>query len=492
MRQRVPISILFMSLALLACQTPQQPKPFFATGIKIGEVTAHSAIIWTRLTENPQRIGSDAPMPTILYHIEGSDSLFKQPKGRKSNSIPVVQYPEGYSVKNIEGACPGTNGQVRVLYREESAPEWQETEWQKVDPSADYTSQFHLKNLDANSNYVIQVEAAPLNSKEVSATINGRFKTAPEPTDAERVVFTVTTGTAYPDKDLGDLGFKIYGQMLKLDPSFFVHTGDIIYYDRMAKTPELARWHWDRMYSLPSNIEFHRQVASYFIKDDHDFWMNDAWPGMETKFMGEFTWQQGLKIFPEEVPMGKSTYRTIRWGKDLQIWLVEGRDFRSPNTDPDGPNKTIWGKEQKEWFFRTVAESDATFRVLISPTPIVGPDRENKHDNHSNKNFATEGNEIRNFLGKQKNMWVVCGDRHWQYVSEDPKTGVREYSCGPASNEHAGGWSNDMLRPQHRYLNVTGGFLAVTVERVDDKPVCSFRHYSVDGEVLNEENHSAL
>jgi alkaline phosphatase D len=299
-------------------------------------------------------------------------------------------------------------------------------------------------------------------------------------------LFTVSTGQAYPDQDATGGGYKIYPQMLKLDPSFFVHTGDILYYDRLAKTYDLALWHWTRMYSLPTNVAFHRQVASYFIKDDHDTHMNDCWPGQQTKFMGEFTFEQGLKIFPMQVPMGEKTNRTFRWGKDLQVWLVEGRDFRSPNTMPDGPEKTIWGNEQKEWFKRTVQESDATFRLLISPTPIVGPDRENKHDNHSNKDFKTEGDEIRQFLARQKNMFVICGDRHWQYVSVNLETGVKEFSCGPASNEHAGGWRNDMLRPEHKYLNITGGFLAVKIDREKDKPTASFIHYSVDGELLQK------
>lgn len=65
--------------------------------------------------------------------------------------------------------------------------------------------------------------------------------------------------------------------------------------------------------------------------------------------------------------MGDKTYRTVRWGKDLQIWMVEGRDFRSPNTMEDGPEKTIWGAEQMAWFKRTVQASDATFRVLTHP-----------------------------------------------------------------------------------------------------------------------------
>ena len=101
------------------------------------------------------------------------------------------------------------------------------------------------------------------------------------------------------------------------------HLLSIVYYDKLAKTIELARWHWQRTYSLGTNFEFHRRAGSYFIKDDHDTWMNDCWPSMESKFMGDFTFKQGLAVFLEQVPMGKRTYRTFRWGKDLQIWLVE-------------------------------------------------------------------------------------------------------------------------------------------------------------------------
>ena len=201
-------------------------------------------------------------------------------------------------------------------------------------------------------------------------------------------------------------GYRIYASILKRDPDFFVHTGDIVYYDSRAKTLPLARWHWARMYSLPTNVAFHREVASYFIKDDHDTWMNDCWPGQQTLFMGEFTFEQGLTVFREQVGMGDRTYRTVRWGKDLQIWMVEGRDFRSPNPMLDGPEKTIWGKEQKAWFKETVRASDAAFRILISPTPVVGPDREKKNDNHANEGFTHEGDELRQFIAEQK-IWSL-------------------------------------------------------------------------------------
>ncbi len=475
-------------LAAYGCGRVSSSGPYQATGIKIGEVTDSEAIIWTRLTRDRERVGFEEPMPEILYYNADTGEAVKNPN-RKSNLTIKVKYPENSTINTIEGAVPGEPGKVRVLYKAEGASSWNTTNWNDADPKRDYTHQFKLTNLKPDVRYQVRVEAAGAGKK--GQLISGGFMTAPRADEPERVVFTVTTGQAYPDQDADGGGYKIYPAMLKLDPSFFVHTGDIVYYDKLAKNTSLARWHWARMYSLPTNVEFHRQVTSYFIKDDHDTWMNDCWPGQKTKFMGDFTFEQGLAIFLEQVPMSERTYRTFRWGRDLQIWLVEGRDFRSPNTMPDGPDKTIWGKEQKAWFKQTVQESDATFRILCSPTPIVGPDRTNKHDNHSNKDFKHEGDELREFISRQKNMYIICGDRHWQYVSVGAKTGVREYSCGPASDEHAGGWSNDKRYPEHRYLNVIGGFLAVIVDRSGGEPVLTFRHYSVDGDILNEDHFTA-
>jgi len=455
--------------------------PFQATGFKVGEVTDTTAIVWTRLTKNPQLNPPDAPMVTIRYADEQT--------GRRSR-VSAVEYPTGLTVADIRNAAPGALGEVRVAYRAGDDKPWSTTDWHAVDPDRDFTHQFLLQGLQPRTRYVARVESRAGAAQGPPA--EGGFMTAPSPNELARVVFTVSTGQDFPDKDRPD-GFKIYPAMRRLDPSFFVHTGDIVYYDNLAKTLGLARYHWQRTYGLPTNVDFHNHVASYFIKDDHDSWINDCWPTMRTAAMFEFTFEQGLAVFREQVPMGERTYRTRRWGRDLQIWLVEGRDFRSPNNLPDGPDKTIWGAEQKAWFKQTVSQSDATFRILISPTPIVGPDRDNKHDNHSNRDFAHEGNELREFLAQQRNMVVVCGDRHWQYLSVHPQTGVREYSCGPASDQHAGGWEQSDYRPDyHRFLKVAGGFLSVTVERQEGTPTLTFRFHDVDGNVRYEDRLTAL
>ncbi len=458
--------------------------------MKIGEVSDSGAIIWTRLTRAAQRVGPGAPMPDTLYIHPESGELVQDPRwpATPADWVPVVQYPQGASIDNIEGAVPGSPGETRVLYRVSGESEWRSTPWATVSPDRDFTRQFTLSGLEPSTGYELQVEARQLGSTKIGSSLDGHFRTAPPPDEPARVVFAATTGQAYPDQDAPGGGYKIYPAILELEPSFFVHTGDILYYDQWAKNLELARWGWARMFSLPTNFEFHRVVPSYFMKDDHDTLSNDSWPSMESQFMGEFTFAQGQAVFLEQIPMGARTYRTFRWGRDLQIWMMENRDYRTANTDPDGPDKTIWGAEQKAWFMETVAASDATFRILISPTPTLGPYNEGEVDNHTNREgFYYEGEEIRSFLAAQVNMIVICGDRHYQYVIEDPETGLREFATGPASDAHARGWRNDDVRPEHRYLNVIGGFVAVTVDRRDGMPTLLVQHYSVDGEVLNEE-----
>jgi alkaline phosphatase D len=172
-------------------------------------------------------------------------------------------------------------------------------------------------------------------------------------------------------------------------------------------------------------------------------------------------------------------------GKGLQIWLVEGRDFRSANNAPDGPEKTIWGREQLEWLKRSVLASDADFRVLVSPTPIVGPDRGNKADNHANAAFAHEGGDFRRWTQDNKldNFFVCCGDRHWQYHSVDPVTKLQEFSCGPASDKHAGG-SPGKDAEYHQFHRMKGGFLTVSVLQERGQPTIAFNLHDVHGDVV--------
>ncbi len=469
---------LVLSAAVTATpsdQTINKPQdssaPYLAMGIKIGEVTPNSAIIWSRCTAHAERNNDGEPAV-----------------GNPGPRTP--EYTEEIDANQLEGSVEGVSGQLRLVWT--TYEDWsnaQHTAWHSVDEATDFAHQFELPELSPATKYYVRVEARAATGAEDRPTRSfaGSFTTAPAPNVWQDIRFGVITCQMYKDLDHAD-GFHIYPAMAELHLDFFVPAGDNVYYDNekpRARTLELARYHWQRMFSLPRMVEFFRNHPAYWEKDDHDTRANDAWPSQRARWMSPFTWEQGLKTFREQVPMGEKTFRTFRWGQGLQVWLIEGRDFRTPNNMADGPEKTILGKEQLAWLQKSVEESDAAFRVLVSPTPIVGPDRENKNDNHANSGYKFEGDLIRNWAGGLENFYICCGDRHWQYMSVDPATGVREFSCGAASDQHAGGspGRDPEYQPFHR---VKGGFLSVAVSREAETPKIVFRFHDVHGEVVYE------
>ena len=475
---------LLISLALLTSCGPSYEvldESRQATGVKVGEVTESSAIVSMRLTEKAHR---------------RNDGIL-----RRKRSVKKVP-PEIPNIPDLEGSASGAPGRVRVRYSTQqgafdnfpaAAADAQETPWHEVEPEDDFTHQFVLSGLQPATVYYFSAETSNPGGSVLHQPLLGQFETAPPAAEYADVTFTVITGQMYMHSDHKD-GFMAYDSMAALKPKFIVPTGDTVYYDSddpPAATIDIARYHWNRMYSFPKLIEFHLKVPTYFEKDDHDSHLNDGWPGLMRDFMSPFTFEEGLKVYNEQVPMSEKPYRTFRWGQGLQVWVVEGRDFRSPNTMEDGPEKTIWGAEQKKWLKETLLASDADWKVLISPTPIVGPDRTNKHDNHSNVDFQHEGDEFRNFIQENlpDNYFGACGDRHWQYHSIHPKSGMHEFSSGPISDIHAGR-SPGYDPGYHQFHRVMGGFLSVQAKKVGDESTIAFRLHAVDGNVEYEYRRS--
>jgi alkaline phosphatase D len=478
------LSVLFFLILAIAGCRKEPSGPFFGNGFHNGWADQHSIVIWIRLTENPEmnRTG-----PKFL--VPSSDEVRSLDKSANADSIYMAQIPDGYTLDQMEGACPGMDGEVNLIYYPLKEPGNKvESGWEQVDAGKNFTRQWKLDNLHPATKYVVQIEARKKGKQKITASVEGSFRTPPDSLTASDLNFCIVTCHDYPRRDDSINGHKIYKAMLQIFPDFYVHTGDIEYYDKpgpFAMTEKLMRFKWDRIFALPYQRNFYRQVTSYFIKDDHDVLRDDCYPGLS---YGTVSWERGLEIFEkEQFPSNTLPYKTIRWGKDLQIWITEGRDYRSKNTDPDGPGKTIWGSAQKEWLFRTLKESDATFKLLISPDPILGPDRDNKKDNYSNKVFKYEGDEIRNYLKQFDNVFICNGDRHWQYVTNIPGTTLWEFGTGPGSDSHAEGWVEGDVRPEHRFLRIKGGFLKGSLYHADNKVNIKFQHCDINGNVVHEE-----
>ena len=66
-------------------------------------------------------------------------------------------------------------------------------------------------------------------------------------------------------------------------------------------------------------------------------------------------------------------YRTVRYGSDLELFLLDTRQYRSKNSDQDGPAKTMLGAAQLRWLLEGMAASTATWKVVVTSVPLSVP-----------------------------------------------------------------------------------------------------------------------
>lgn len=403
-------TLILLCLLVSSCTTVK--KADTGLGIMVGDVSENRAFIQVRVNE----------------------------KGTHNGKLAVVKF----ILKPLRNAGKEITKDVKAL------------------PGNNFIARAEFKGLKRHTKYICNTIIYTTESKTTGPI--ARFKTLAGKLST-KVSFAVVTGMNYakfhgddridreqhlrenrtllPEPYSGidkQLGYPALETMLNFRPDFFVGTGDNVYYDtpdkpRAETVPEL-RLKWHEQFSQQRFKDLFAEVPTYWEIDDHDYRIDDG------DNSGDHlpTPETARKMMLEQLPVAAhgddqaKTYRTYRVSKELQVWFVENRMYRSNNNEKDGPNKTIWGKTQKEWLKKTLLASDANFKILISPTPMIGPDGDTKTDNHCNINgFQHERDEFFDWLNKtglsKKGFYIVCGDRHWQYHSISPK-GIEEFSSG--------------------------------------------------------------
>lgn len=452
--QRLLASLLCSTFIAMSCAGSIAAEIGHAQGELAGEITATSVLLQSRLTA--------LPGPEL----------------------------------DVNGDIPGASGLAAFeWYEAGNETKRSRTEYLKAEPEHDYIVRAEITGLRPGTLYHYRLVYVEIGVEDLRYGPVRQFRTLPAATSDGPLSFCMGSCQNYAFFMNGEngkgsrateedkrLGYPSYAAMLALKPDFFIGTGDIVYYDHPAKTaaktlPELRR-KWHEQFRFPRMIDFFARTPAYWSKDDHDFRFNDA------DLSGEKLPLQatGIEIFREQMPIHPAgeqrlpTYRTHRVHKHLQLWFTEGRDYRSPNKQPDGPEKTLWGAEQRAWLMQTLKASDATWKIIITPTPMVGPDRAGKRDSHANlEGFRHEATTFFEWLRDEKltNVMTFCGDRHWQYHSIHP-LGLEEFSCGALNDENAIGGTrpgtkgstdpDGLIRQPFIYPKPTGGFLHVSVD----------------------------
>ena len=326
--------------------------------------------------------------------------------------------------------------------------------------------------------------------KGVAESAPGLFTTAPLPTADKRIRFAYSgdaDATPGPSGKPAFNGFQTYARMAAENNDFNVNIGDTIYSDSEVNgvPPALtvpAKWGKYKLgLALAPTRVFRGETGVYSHWDDHEF-INDFTRAEN----GDALYAAGVKAFRDYAPVSYTPagglYRTFRWGKNVELFFLDERSFRSGKaatacggdlapTAPaavrsafaalapslaqpvsqacldtiNDPSRTMLGATQHQRFVKAIKASTATWKVVMNEVPMLQfyalP-----YDRW--EGYGAERKQLLADLAGVKNVVFLTTDMHAHVIGEirsttfEPpgpvSTGMWEVITGPvATNTYA-------------------------------------------------------
>lgn len=285
-----------------------------------------------------------------------------------------------------------------------------------ADPGSDLTAKLQLHGLPAGQDIFYRVRFADTDDRSLtSEAVVGHLRTAP--TSRRDVSFVWGGDVAGQgwgiDRERG--GMRTFETMRQAAPDLFIHSGDSVYADGPLQdtvalpdggtwdnlvTPEKAKvaetldeFRGNFRYNLLDEHvrRFNADVPVVCQWDDHET-VNNWYPGevlddpRYTLTDVDLLAARANQAFHEYFPIMRTpqepgrVYRTISYGPLLDVFLLDLRTYRGPNTTNDQPQPSpltaILGETQAAWLRRKLRTSRATWKAIASDMPVglVVPD----------------------------------------------------------------------------------------------------------------------
>lgn len=408
-----------------------------------GGIIATNFLAKSGFAQAPGIITSDKERPAIPYgvasgDIDGNRAVIWSRSDRPAQMI--VEYSLDESFRNVQ-RVKGANA-LEI---------------------SDYTARVYLRNLPSQQQIFYRVIFQDLaNTKNYSVPVAGTFRTAP--TYRRDIFFAWSGDTAGQgwgiNPEFG--GMKIYESIRKLNPDFFIHSGDNIYADgpiqaqvtlddgtiwKNITTPEkskvaetLTEYRGNYIYNLlDENVRrFNAQVPQLVQWDDHEI-RNNWYPGQtiinDDRYIVKdvsLLVERGNQAFLEYVPIRLDNndptriYRSFNYGSSLEIFMLDERSYRGPNTTnrqtEQSEETAFLGSTQVRWLKNQLRKSTATWKVIASDMPIglVVPDGSTNFENLANGDGPALGRELEladllQFINRNniKNVVWLTADVHY-------------------------------------------------------------------------------
>jgi alkaline phosphatase D len=288
---------------------------------------------------------------------------------------------------------------------------------------SDYTAKQDIAGLPGNREVFVRVSFQSLaNARAVSQPVTGRFVTLPFARDDEghhgsrrggdlRFVWGGDTAGQGWGINRAFGGMKIYEAMRLRQPRFFIHSGDTVYADgpiaesRIAEngqpwvnviTPEVSKvaetldeFRGRYRYNLiDDNVRrFNAEVPQIWQWDDHEVtnnWSDSKDLSADTRYTEKnvpLLIARGTRAFLDYAPLrpfdareSQRVYRRFSYGPLLEVFVIDMRSYRGPNTDnlqpSPGADTAFLGREQLDWLKRGLEHSRALWKVIAADMPI--------------------------------------------------------------------------------------------------------------------------
>jgi alkaline phosphatase D len=345
-----------------------------------------------------------------------------------------------------------------------------------VDAEHDLTQRIPIDGLGPGAEHAYRVACGS------GPFVSGRFRTAPRPSDAAAVRFAFggDVGGQNVCRDAAR-GYPLFATIRDCAPDFFVALGDMVYADGTCRAdgalgnPQIAgpppasdlesfRAHWRYNRADAATQSLLASTTYYAVWDDHEV-RNDFGPRDDeaADVPARHLFDPGDTAFRDWAPVedAAALYRRFRWGRHVDLFLLDTRSHRDANAAPDTAHepKSLLGAAQRTWLQAELGASTATWKFVVSSVPMSIPTGEGARDGWANGGGSTgferelvmilraaARDRVRGLVWITTDIHFATGFRYRPFV-DAPDFVVHEFASGPLA---AGLFPKEALDPTLR------------------------------------------
>ncbi len=271
----------------------------------------------------------------------------------------------------------------------------------------DRVATFSVTGLQPGQTYHYAIDAAG----QIETARTGRVTTFPQGPASFTFAFASCAQT-------GSNG-SVFDAIRDLDPLFFLATGDLYYGDLTVNDPSAFGALFSTTWSSPGQSALYRSTSLAYTWDDHDYDGNDADRTAPSRPAALHAYRTYVPHYPFALTGSDAPVAQAFTVGRVRVVLTDLRSDRSPVLEPDGPDKSMLGEEQRAWLLREITESSRTHAVVVwvSSAPWI---IEESPDSDSWGGYATERQLVADALEAAgvNNLLMLAGDAHMLAIDD--------------------------------------------------------------------------